>query len=207
MTNGADNYIYELNGKMYLNITNRCGNRCEFCIRTNSDALAGYDMRLCREPTFEDMRAALDACAKLPGEVVFCGYGEPTYNLDTLVKTGAYLKSKGVRVRLNTNGQGRLIHERDIVPELTAAVDEVSVSLNEADRGAYQNLCHPKFGMFTHDEIVDFAKACKEAGLAVRFTVVDIIPNDSIRRCRKLASSAGIPLSVRRHISDNEQYR
>ena len=201
-----DNYVYELKGKLYLNITNRCSNRCEFCIRTNSDSLVGYDMRLQKEPLFEDMKTAIEVYGKPFSEAVFCGYGEPTYAMDTLVKTGVYLKSLGKKVRLNTNGQGRLINDRDIVPDLVSAVDEVSVSLNEADRGAYQNLCHPKFGMFTHDEIVDFAKACLAAGLTTRFTVVDTIPNDSIRRCRKIAAAAGIPLSVRRHIADNESY-
>ncbi len=202
-----DNYIYELKGTLYLNITNKCGNRCEFCIRSNSDMLVGYDLRLSREPSFEDMKNAIDNYGKPFAEAVFCGYGEPTYNMNTLVKTGEYLKSKGIKVRLNTNGQGKLINDRDIIPELKRSVDEVSVSLNEADRGAYQNLCHPKFGMFTHDEILDFAKGCKEAGLSIRFTVVDIIPNDSIRRCRKIASGMGIPLIVRRHISDNESYK
>lgn len=201
-----DTYIYELKGKVYLNITNRCSNRCEFCIRINADTLVGYDMRLKKEPTFDDMKAAIDAFSKPFREAVFCGYGEPTYNLDTLVATGKYLKARGVKVRLNTNGQGKLIHERDIVPELAEAVDEVSVSLNESERGAYQNLCHPKFGMFTHDEILDFARDCLRAGLKVRFTVVDIIPNESIRRCRKIAAQIGVPLVVRQHISDNESY-
>ncbi len=201
-----DNYLYELDGKVYLNITNQCSNRCEFCIRTNSDMLVGYNMRLKKEPSFEDMRAAVAAYGKPLKEAVFCGYGEPTYCMDTLTRTGAYLRSLGVRVRLNTNGQGRLINDRDIVPELVGAVDEVSVSLNEAERAAYQSLCHPRFGMFTHDEILDFAKDCKAAGLSVRFSVVDTIPNESIRRCRKIASQLGVPLIVRRHVSDNESY-
>ena len=202
-----DNYLYELKGQVYLNITNKCGNRCEFCIRTNSDELVGYDMRLSRDPDFNDVKRAIDEYGKPIKEVTFCGYGEPTYNFETLIAAAEYLKSLGTRVRLNTNGQGRLINDRDIVPELTGKIDEISVSLNEADRGAYQNLCHPKFGMFTHDEILDFAKSCKEAGIAVRFTVVDIIPNVSIRRCRRLAETMDIPLTVRRHISDNENYK
>ncbi len=201
-----DNYVYELKGTLYLNITNRCSNRCEFCIRTNADTLVGYDMRLKAEPTFEDMKAALARYEKPFDEVVFCGYGEPTYNLETLLKTGAYLKGQGKKVRLNTNGQGRLINKCDIVPLLCQSVDAVSVSLNEAERAAYQKLCHPKFGMFTHDGVLEFAKDCKEAGLAVRFTVVDIIPNESIRRCRKIASQMGIPLVVRQHIADNQSY-
>lgn len=202
-----DTYLYELKGKVYLNITNRCSNRCEFCIRTNSDSLVGYDMRLSKEPEFADMKAAIDAYKKPFTEAVFCGYGEPTYNMETLTGTGAYLKSIGKTVRLNTNGQGRLINDRDIVPELVGCVDEVSVSLNESERGAYQNLCHPKFGMFTHDEILDFAAGCKSAGLNVRFTVVDTIPNESIRRCRKIAAQIGVPLLVRGYVADNETYQ
>lgn len=201
-----DNYVYELDGKPYINLTNECGNRCEFCIRTNSPMLVGYDMRLSKEPTAAEVIAALEAYGKPYKEAVFCGYGEPTYRMDVLTEVGKYLKSLGKKVRLNTNGQGRLINDRDIVPELVGVVDEVSVSLNEADRGAYQSLCHPHFGMFTHDEVVDFARGCKAAGLTVKLTVVDIIPNESIRRCKKLAESLGMPLTVRRHISDNENY-
>lgn len=191
---------------MYLNLTNQCSNRCDFCIRANSPSLVGYDLWLKREPSFDDMKAAIDSFGKPYKEAVFCGYGEPTYAMETLVATARYLKSLGKKVRLNTNGQGRLINDRDIVPEIKDVVDEVSVSLNEAERGAYQAICHSSFGMFTHDEILDFAKDCKDAGMTVRFTVVDTIPNESIRRCRKLASSLGIPLAVRRHISDNERY-
>ena len=201
-----DNYVYEMDGKLYLNLTNKCSNRCEFCIKANSDFLLGYDMRLKHEPTFEDVKKAIDRFDKPYTEAVFCGYGEPTYAFDVLVSVGKYLRSLGKKVRLNTNGQGRLINDRDIIPELTECVDEVSVSLNEAERGAYQNICHPRFGMFTHDEVIDFAKDCKAAGLTVRFTVVDTIPNESIRRCRKVASGAGIPLTVRHHITNNDDY-
>lgn len=202
-----DRYVYTLQGKLYLNITNQCSNRCEFCIRTNKGDLVGYDLWLKKEPSFSHMQAAIDAFEKPYSEAVFCGYGEPTYAMETLTKTAAYLQTLGKRVRLNTNGQGNLINGRNIVPELAACVNEVSVSLNEAERGAYQNLCHPKFGMFTHDEIVEFAVLCAAAGITTRFTVVDTIPNESIRRCRKLAQSVGIPLSVRRHISDNANYK
>lgn len=201
-----DNYLYELKGKVYLNITNSCSNRCEFCIRSNSNKLVGYDMRLSRDPDFADMKNAIDSFSKPFNEAVFCGYGEPTYAMETLTATAAYLKSLGKRVRLNTNGQGRLINDRDIVPELASCIDEISISLNESERGAYQNLCHPKFGMFTHDEILDFAAACVKAGITTRFTVVDTIPNESIRRCRKLAAKVGIPLSVRAFVADNENY-
>lgn len=201
-----DTYVYDLQGKLYLNITNRCSNRCEFCIRNNADTLVGHDMRLQKEPNFFDMKKAIDTYSKPYTEAVFCGYGEPTYSMDTLVATGKYLRSLGKKVRLNTNGQGRLIQDRDIVPDLKDAVDAVSVSLNEADRAAYQSICHSEFGMFTHDEILDFIRDCVAAGIETRVSVVDTIPNDSIRRCRKLAKDLGVPLLVRRHIADNDNY-
>ena len=201
-----DTYLYEMDGTVYLNITNACSNRCEFCIRHNRGDLRGYDLWLSKPATFADVKAAVDAYAEPYEEAVFCGYGEPTFNMETLVETGKYLKSLGKRVRLNTNGQGRLINDRDIVPELVGAVDEVSVSLNEAERLAYLQICHPRFGMLTHDEVVDFAKSCVAAGLQTRFSVVDTIPNESIRRCRKIAESIGVPLLVRRRISNNATY-
>ncbi|MDE7395157.1 MAG: TatD family nuclease-associated radical SAM protein [Clostridiales bacterium] len=201
-----DTYLYEMDGTLYLNITNDCSNHCEFCIRNNRGDVRGYDLWLEKPPVFADMKAAIDAYTEPYSEAVFCGYGEPTYNIETLVQTGKYLKSLGKRVRLNTNGQGRLINDRDIVPELVGAIDEVSVSLNEAERLAYQQICHPKFGMLTHDEIIDFAKSCKAAGIQTRFSVVDTIPNESIRRCRKIADSVGVPLLVRRRITDNVNY-
>lgn len=201
-----DTYVYHLQGKMYLNITNRCSNRCEFCIRNNADTLVGYDMRLSKEPSFFDLKQAIDAFDAPYAEAVFCGYGEPTYHMEALTAAGKYLRSLGKRVRLNTNGQGRLIQDRDIVPELVGAVDSVSVSLNEADRAAYQSICHPEFGMFTHDEILDFIRDCVAAGIETRVSVVDTIPNESIRRCRRLAKDLGVPLVVRRHIAHNDSY-
>ncbi len=200
------NYVYELNGNLYLNVTNSCSNRCEFCIRANRGNVKGYDLWLEHDAAPQDVIAAIDAFDKPYQQAVFCGYGEPTYNMEAVCKVGKYLKSLGKHVRLNTNGQGRLINDRDIVPELKDAVDEVSVSLNEADRVAYQQICHPRYGMFTHDEVLDFAKACAAAGITTRLTVVDTIPNESIRRCRQLANSVGVPLVVRPHISDNENY-
>ena len=43
-----------------------------------------------------------------------------------------WLKSRNIRVRLDTNGQAALINpERDVVSELkTAGIDSISVSLN-----------------------------------------------------------------------------
>ena len=50
---------YVVDGNLYVNMTNKCSNRCEFCIRNNGDGAYGSDsLWLVREPTLEE---ALDA--------------------------------------------------------------------------------------------------------------------------------------------------
>lgn len=46
---------YEGHDNLYLNITNRCSASCVFCIRDVSDGVYGYDLRLKKEPSLEDM--------------------------------------------------------------------------------------------------------------------------------------------------------
>ena len=43
---------YEVDGGLYVNLTNRCPNRCDFCIRNNGDGAYGSDpLWLLHEPT------------------------------------------------------------------------------------------------------------------------------------------------------------
>ena len=51
---------YEVDGSLYLNITNRCSNRCEFCIRNNGDGAYGSDpLWLEREPDRDEILKAV----------------------------------------------------------------------------------------------------------------------------------------------------
>ena len=87
--------IYTLEGGIYFNITNKCPCSCSFCIRSKGEAV-GDAKRLWHDaqPTFEDVKAAIDNYDfHNAEEVVFCGYGEPTSELDLLLKTAGYLKS------------------------------------------------------------------------------------------------------------------
>ena len=70
------------------------------------------------EPTFEEVKAALLAHdLEKYTEFVFCGFGEPTEALDVLLETARFLKSVSDKpIRINTNGLGILIHQKDITP-------------------------------------------------------------------------------------------
>lgn len=186
---------YEMWGNLYLNITNRCTNECEFCVRYQSDTLWGYRLKLGPEPSVQDLMDAIGDPARYR-EIVFCGYGEPTTRLDVVLEVGRRLRAAGARVRLDTNGHGNLIWNRNIVPDLEISVDAVSVSLNAQDAETYSRICNPKFGEKTFEHVVAFIRECVRRGLDTTASVV-AVPGVDIPAARRLAEGLGVPLKVR----------
>jgi TatD DNase family protein len=186
---------YEMWGNLYLNVTNRCTNECTFCIRYQTDVLWGYNLRLDGEPTVEEVIDAIGDPTRFR-EVVFCGYGEPTIRLDVIKAVGAEVRRRGGRVRLDTNGQGSLIWNRNIAPELREVVDAVSVSLNAHDAEVYRSLCRPtrEGDVFRH--VLSFIRECAKAGIEVAASVVDV-PGVDLARAKALADELGVPFRVR----------
>lgn len=193
--------LYTFEGKVYVNLTNACPCRCKFCIRNNGDSVgeASTLWFTAHMPSFEEVRTAVDAWdfSGYDKEVVFCGYGEPTCAYDTLLQTAAYLKEKGLRLRLNTNGLSDLINKKPTADELCRYIDTFSVSLNAPTAEKYNALCAPAFGEASFDAMLRFAEACKKNGADVRFSVVDVISEEDIAACKALANDMGIPLRVR----------
>ena len=199
----ANNYAYVLDGKAYINLTNKCGNACTFCIRNTGDGVKGTPLWLDDEPTDKtQVLTAFDDLGYTGQEVVFCGYGEPTENLSVLKAVAHELKQRGYTLRLNTNGLGSLANGRDIAPEL-CDMDIVSVSLNNCTAEKYLAVTQSTFGLKAFDGVLEFALSCKAVGLNVIFTVVDVIGEDNIANCKKLCDNMGIPLRVRKYVSDN----
>ena len=108
----TNNYVYEFGDSLYLNITNRCPNNCEFCIRNIKDGVSGSDLWLLKEPTFEELvdDISMYDLSKYK-EIVFCGFGERMCNLSMISQIAPYLKKKGCKIRINTNGLGNLINK------------------------------------------------------------------------------------------------
>ena len=130
---------------------------------------------------------------------MFCGYGEPTMRLETLVEVGSALKAQyGKPVRLNTNGQANLIYKKNVAPLLTGAVDIVSISMNAATAEKYEAVCRPAFGRETYAGILEFARCCVPCVEKVVFTVVETtLPDEDIELCRRTAESLGASFRVR----------
>lgn len=193
-------YSYEIDGKLYINLTNKCTNACEFCVR-NKDSYEGYYLWLEKEPSFDEVVSSIKDIEKY-SEIVFCGYGEPTERLDTLIELGRYFKSLGKTTRLNTNGHGSKINERDISRELVGAIDIVSVSLNQTDREKYEAICHCIYKEEGFDEMLDFAKQCVKAGLDTYMSVVRVDGVD-VEKAEVIAKNCGAKLKVREYIDVN----
>ena len=75
-------------------------------------------------------------------------------------------------------------------------MDAVSVSLNAPDEKKYMEVTRPQFE-HAFQGMLDFAAECSREDLDVRFTVVDVLPEEEIEASRKLADSMGIGLRVR----------
>jgi TatD DNase family protein len=186
---------YQIRNSLYLNITNRCTNRCVFCRRQSDYMAVGHYLKLSEEPTVEQIVREIGDAAVFD-EVVFCGYGEPTIRLDAIKGVCAHLQSSGVRVRLDTNGQGSLINGRDICRELRGLVGTVSVSLNGATAKEYNAICCPQDESKAYETVLDFIRKAREQFDEVIVSAVSY-PGVEIAGCRAIAESLGTRFRVR----------
>lgn len=204
--NRKDTYLYTLDGNLYVNLTNKCSNGCDFCVRNERTSYYGNYLWLRNgDPTVEKVIAAANGFGDLTRfkEVVFCGFGEPTYKVAEMTALCDFFHEKGLKTRLNTNGQGNLINKRDITPELKGKIDFVNVSLNASCVEKYQPICRSQFGEAGFAGLVEFAKLCRRNGIACRFSIVDCIGETEVEACKRLAQSVNIPLYVRSYITDS----
>lgn len=191
--------IYTYNNQVYVNITNRCDCNCQFCIRTHMDGVGESDnLWFQKEPTLDEVKKAIDEFDFTGySELVYCGYGEPTCALEVLVESASYAKEKyGIKIRLNTNGLGNLYHKRNIIPQLSKAIDSVSISLNAPTAEKYQEVTRPQFEN-AFDAMLEFATMAKESFQHTQLSIVDVLPQEEIQECQRIADEHGIYLKIR----------
>ena len=174
--NRKDTYLYTLDGNLYVNLTNKCSNGCDFCVRNERASYYGNYLWIRHgDPTVEKVISAAKGFGDLTRfkEVVFCGFGEPTYKLAEMLALCDFFHEKGLQTRLNTNGQGNLINKRDIVPELKGKIDFVNISLNASCYEKYQAICRSQYKEAGFENVVEFGKLCRRNGIDCRFSVDD----------------------------------
>lgn len=197
---------YEIDGSLYLNITNKCPCSCTFCIRNNGDGAYGSDpLWLEHQPTFDEIKDNLShRDLSSYKQIVFCGYGEPTNELGLLIQTAKYIRSVCTTpIRINTNGLSDLINKRETAHEFKGVADSVSISLNASTKEAYDAVTRPSFkNADSFAAMLKFASDVKEYVPQVMFTVVDVIGEEEIARTQAIADKIGVQLRVRELITE-----
>ena len=197
---------YKLGNALYLNITNACPCSCIFCLREKQDGVGdAASLWLEREPTPEEIKAALDACYPFEDmkEIVFCGYGEPMERADIVIEISHYIKNMftqknkpALPVRINTNGLVMLINPGFDISRL-AIVDTVSISLNTDDAAEYMRVARPRFGEGSYEAMLSFAREAN-AYTTVIFTVVEGTMDPArLENCMRIAREMGVGFRLR----------
>jgi len=194
--------VYWLGNNLYLNITNRCPNNCYFCFRRFKDGIDGFNLKLRREPSSNEVIKKLQEIINRKNwrEVVFCGFGEPLERLNCVLEvTRGIKKYSGRIVRIDTNGQGYLLNKgREVVKELKeAGVDKISVSLNAHEKETYNRVCKPAFEN-AFENVLKFIEKSREE-FDIEITTVTI-PEVSIPKAREIARKLGVGFRIREYI-------
>ena len=197
---------YEIEGKLYLNITNKCPCNCTFCIRNNGDTAYGSDpLWLEHQPSADEVIENLkERDLDSYKEIIFCGYGEPTCELEIMKTVAEFIRSVSkTPIRVNTNGLGSVYNKRDIAPDFKGLIDTVSISLNASDAEAYDKITRPSFkNVNSFEKMLSFAKEVSQYVPDTMLTVVDIIGEEEIKKSQAIADKIGIKLRVREYIDE-----
>lgn len=195
---------YEVDGNLYINITNKCSNNCDFCIRNNGDGAYGSEsLWLLREPSVSEiLDSVFSRDLDKYREIVFCGYGEPTERLCVARECALAIKAKkNIPIRINTNGHASLIAGKDVTPLFADAFDTVSVSLNTPSAEKYVEMCHPVFKKDGFYGMLEFAKNVKKYVQNTVLSVVrETLTEKELKECLKIAEEIGVTLRVRTYI-------
>ena len=190
-TNGRKETItYVINNKLYINLTNKCNLHCEFCQRERERnfMVKGYWVWVSRDPSVEEVIREIGDPTKYE-EIVFCGYGEPTLRFSALKEIAKWVKEKGGKVRVDTNGLMFTFLPKEKLRELKGLVDVWSVSLNAQDKETYNKVCRPAQGD-AFEKVVEFIKEAVKEGFEVVATAVDYEGVD-MKKTEELARSLG----------------
>lgn len=193
--------LYKVHENLYVNLTNKCPCACTFCLRQTRDHMDDSgSLWLDREPTADEV---INEFKKFDltqyKEIVFCGFGEPTEALDVLLEVARFIKKNYPNpIRINTNGLGNLIYNRDITPEFKGLIDTISISLNTPNANEYHKLVRSKFGEKSFDAMLEFARSCtKYVPNVIMSTVSTTITHEEEQECQKICDELGVTYRIR----------
>lgn len=193
--------VYKVHQNAYVNLTNRCSSACTFCLRQNRDRVGESDsLWLDHEPSLEEVKEAFaQQDMSQYQEVVFCGFGEPTERWEVLLQVAKFVKETyHMPIRLNTNGQGNLINQRDITPDMKGLIDTISISLNTPNEEKYNAIVRSEFGDKAFSAMLSFVKEAKVyVPNVILSTVATTITTEEEEQCAKICADLGVTYRIR----------
>lgn len=188
---------YQIGDSLYLSITDRCTLECAFCPKTKGNTeVHEYDLKIHQRAEVDEIISTIDDVNKYK-EIVFCGYGEPTLRLKTLLAVSKWIKEQGGRVRVNTDGLANLFHKKNILPQLTGLVDALSVSMNAQNSQTYDLHCQPQL-VGSYSAMLDFLKLAPLYVSDVTATAIEGLAGVDIEQCEATASKFGVKFRRRK---------
>lgn len=193
--------LYKVHNNLYINLTNRCSSACTFCLRQTRDHMEDSDsLWLEHEPSVEEVTEAFKHVdVSSFDEIVFCGFGEPTERFDTLIEVARFIKENYNKpIRINTNGQGDLINNRRIAPDMKGLIDTISISLNTPTADKYHAIVRSQFGDKAFDAMLAFAKDAKDYVPSVILSTVDTtLTKEEEAECQAICDRLGVTYRIR----------
>ena len=188
--------VYDIGSRRYINIGKHCTLRCQFCPKHNGSwQVHDYDLELARLPSTKTIQIALGNLDSVE-EVVFCGFSEPTLRLPILLSVAHWVKQQNKPVRVNTDGLGNLVHKRNILPELAACVDALSISLNAQNEAIYNRHCQPQLPGSYHS-LLEFLKLAPNYIGNVTATAIDGLDGVDIPACADMTQKSNAQSRIR----------
>ncbi len=196
---------YRYGDNLYVNVTNRCPNACEFCLRATGDKVGDSgSLWFEYEPTKEEIWDSIQQRDLTEyRQLVFCGFGEPACRLEEVLWVCQQVRAVSpIPIRINTNGLSDLIHKKPTAPLFAGNFDMVSVSLNAPTPEKYDALCHSEYGLAALPAVLKFTREVTAYVPYVRMTVVDTMPPKDLEECRRLCEETGAKFEVRHYEPD-----
>lgn len=183
-------FILDKGNRRFVNITGHCNLDCRFCPEPADRSDGSNDPLLVPEPSLREIIESVcgsNTCR----EVHFCGLGEQTYRLYDVLRAGRFLRIKGVRVVLDTNGLADRIHNRSVAPDLEDNVDCVNVKISAANAGDYERICRPRISN-AFESIIEFIESARDYVPEVNIAVPARQPEIDLASVQKLAKDLKI---------------
>lgn len=187
---------YKIQDRLYINITDRCTLTCLFCPKQKgSYYVHNYDLQLNKRPHADSVIAQIND-PRIYKEIVFCGYGEPTLRLKTILEISKYIKSGGGKVRINTDGLANRVNKRNVLSEMAGIVDTLSVSLTAQNRSVYERHCQPAFPG-AYESVIEFLTEAPAYVPNVVATAISGLEDVDIEACEQIAKRLGVEFRAR----------